>query len=194
MELLLEKRKMEAKLLKSKIKEATDEEIAEIEASIPEWKRGALVLVETDAPKEKLSIFDIAKRNLAYHIKNLKLYQEAQNKLKDSEVSLLLDDFKKSYSNVKENIKESQNPLFVVSRDIIDRVAFKSPSSQAIQIMRKYDPNFELHNFEKEVEVVFKQLMKAYFQDKLDLVRSICSESALAVLSSEIKSRRERVF
>jgi hypothetical protein len=193
LDLLLEKRKIEAQILKSKIKEATEEEIAEIETSIPEWKRGALILVETEEAKDTSSIFEIARKNLAHHIKSLRIYKETQTKLKDSEISLLMEDFKKSYSNVKDNLKESQNPLFVVSRDLMDRVQFKSTSSQAISIMRKHDPSFELITFEKEVDAIFKQLMDAFFKDKLDIVRSVAGESALAVLTSEIKSRRERV-
>lgn len=192
-ELLLEKRKQEALILKSKIKEASEEEITDIEAAIPEWKRGALVLVESETAQEKYSIFDLAKKNLAYHVKSLKIYQETQKSLKDSEISLLLKDFQESYSNVRENLKESQNPFFVVSRDLIDRVSFKSPSSQAISIMRKFDPHFELLIFEKEVDAIFKQLMNAYLKDNLDTVKALTSESALAVLTSEIKSRRERV-
>ena len=193
LELLLEKRKLEAKNLKSKIKEPTDEEIAEIEASIPEWKRGAVVLVADQPVQETNSFFETAKRNLTSHVKNLKVYQDTQKTLEDSELSLLVNDMKTSYINVKENLKESQNPLFVVSRDLVDRVSFKSPSSQAITVMRKYDPEFELINFEKEVNAIFKQLLTAFLKDDLDTIRLVAGEMALAMLTNEIKTRRERV-
>jgi hypothetical protein len=193
LELLIEKRKAEAQFLKSKIKEATEEEIAEIEAKIPEWKRGAVVLVADQPPEEGHSLFESAKRNLTNHVKNLKIYQDTQKNLENSELSLLVNDLKTSYTNVKDNLKESQNPFFVVSRDLVDRVSFKSPSSQAIVVMRKHDPNFELIDFEKEVNVIFKQLMTAFLKDDLDTIKLIASEMALAVLTNEIKTRKERV-
>lgn len=192
-ELLLERRKQEALILKSKIKEPTEEEIAAIEAAIPEWKRGAVMLVADSGPQEKMSIFETAKRNLTNHVKNLKVYQETQKSLQDSELSLLIDDLKQSYTNVRENLKESQNSFLVVTRTIADRVSFKSPSSLAIKVMRKYDPSFELSTFEKEVDAIFKQLMTAFIRDDLDTVKLVAAESALAILTNEIKSRRERV-
>jgi hypothetical protein len=192
-ELLLEKRKLEAQILKSKIKEPTEEEIQQIEESIPEWKRGAVVFVMDQPAEETVSFFDVAKRNLKSHVKNLKIYKEAQESLQNSEISLLVEDLKTSYTNVRENLKESQNPFFVVSRDLIDRVNFKSPSSLATQVMRKHDPNFELVLFEKEVDAIFKQLMMAYVKDDLDTVRLVAGDMALAVLTNDIKSRRERV-
>jgi hypothetical protein len=192
-EAIHELRKKEAKILKEKIKEPTEEEIAIIEAEIPEWKRGALVLVSNQPEPERFSIFEQARRNLTIHIKNLGIYQDSIKKYQNSEVKLLVNDLKESYTNVKENIKDSQNPLFVVSRDLLDRVPFNSPSSMAISVMRKQDPSFELVIFEKEVEFVFKQLMSAFIKDDLDMVKLLSSEMALAVLTSEIRSRRERV-
>lgn len=150
---IMEKRKEEAILLKSKIKEATDEEIAEIEANIPEWKRGAVVLIEDAGLEEKLSIFEQAKKNLNNHVINLEIFKTTKQKYENSELQLLLKDLKTSYTNIKDNIQESQNPFLVVTRDLTDRVAFKSPSSQAITIMRKHDPNFDLLQFEREANV-----------------------------------------
>ena len=186
-------RKKQAQSLKAKIKEPKDEEIAELEAQIPEWKRGALVLISDQPESERESIFEQARKNLVVHVKNLSIYKESVDKYNNSEVKLLVKDLKESYSNVRENIKESQNPLFVVSRDLIDRVPFNSSSSLAISIMRKHDPLFDLVLFEKEVEYVFKQLMTAAINDDLDTVKLLSGESALAILTSEIRSRRERV-
>jgi len=194
MDLLFEKRRQEALILKSKIKEATEEEIEQMEAAIPEWKRGAVVLVQDDSSQKiKTSIIDLAKMNLTKHIKNLKIYKEAQISYQNSEISLLMEDMKTSYSNVRDNLQESQNPLLVVSRDLADRVSFKSSSAQATTIMRKYDPNFELILFEKEVNGIFVQLMTAFIKDDLETVRLVAGEVALALLTNEIKSRRERV-
>lgn len=192
-DLLMAKRKQEAIILKSKIKEATDEEAEEIEKNIPEWKRGAVLIIEDSIEQEKVSIFETAKRNLSTHIKNLKLYQDSQQSYENSELKLLMEDLKVSFTNVKENIKESQNPFMVVTRDLADRVSFKSPSSQVITVMRKFDPSFDLLIFEKEVNGIFKQLMTAFINDELDMIKLIAGETALAMLTSEIKSRRERV-
>ena len=193
LELLLERRKAEAQILKSKIKEPTEEEIAEIEAAIPEWKRGAVVMVLDQPVEEVTSIFDTAKLKMKSHVKNLKIYKEAQTTLQNSELNLLVEDLKQSFTNVKDNLNESQNPFFVVSRDLMDRAKFKSPSAQAITVMRKHDPDFDLILFEREVDAIFKQLMHAFVKDDLDTIRLITGETALAVLSNEIKSRRERV-
>jgi hypothetical protein len=195
MDLLFEKRRQEAQILKSKIKEPTEEEIEQLEAAIPEWKRGAVVLVQDDSATEKIkiSILDIAKNNLTRHVKNLKVYKDAQKSYENSELSLLMEDLKTSYSNVRDNLKESQNPLLVVSRDLVDRVPYTSSSAQATSIMRKHDPNFDIILFEKEVTGIFKQLMTSFINDDLDTVKLIAGEVALALLTNEIKSRRERV-
>jgi len=194
MDLLFEKRRQEAQLLKSKIKEPTEEEIEQMEAAIPEWKRGAVVLVQDDSSQNiKTSIFDLAKVNLTRHVKNLKIYKDAQKSFENSEMSLLMEDLKTSYNNVRDNIKESQNPFLVVTRDLTDRVSFKSSSAQATSIMRKFDPNFDLILFEKEVNGIFSQLMTAFINDNLETVKLVAGEVALAIMTNEIKSRRERV-
>jgi hypothetical protein len=194
MDLLFEKRRQEAQILKSRIKEPTEEEIEQLEAAIPEWKRGAVVLVQDESSQKiKTSIFELAKLNLTRHVKNLKIYKDAQKSYDNSEISLLMEDLKTSYHNVKDNLRESQNPLLVVSRDLVDRVPYTSTSAQATTIMRKHDPNFDMILFEKEVTGIFKQLITAFINDDLETVKLIAGEVALALLTNEIKSRRERV-
>ena len=52
---------------------------------------------------------------------------------------------------------------------------------------------FDLILFEKEVNGIFSQLMTAFINDDLETVKLVAGEVALAILTNEIKSRRERV-
>ena len=45
----------------------------------------------------------------------------------------------------------------------------------------------------KEVNAIFKQLLTAFLKDDLDTIRLVAGEMALAMLTNEIKTRRERV-
>ena len=64
-----------------------------------------------------------------------------------------MDNLKKVKAGVKETIEFSHNPVFEVSRSLSDRMNINTNSSQAIKVMRKYDPDFDLFKFEKEVNV-----------------------------------------
>ena len=91
----------------------------------------------------------------------------------------------------------------MMSRVIVDRVSFKSSSAEATRIMRKYDPGFNLIDFEKEVDVkyfiiniiqiIFQQLMKAFLNDDIDSAKLVSGETALGLVTGMIKSRKERV-
>lgn len=124
---------------------------------IPEWKRGAVVLVTSDdLLLEKPSIFEVASKKLRKHVRNTELYKSYRESNIYKEIQDFKDDLKQSSKNLKEGIEASQNPLIMMSRDLVDRVSFKSSSAEATRIMRKYDPNFNLLDFEKEVDVIFK--------------------------------------
>jgi hypothetical protein len=60
--------------------------------------------------------------------------------------------------------------------------------------MRKYEPDFDLFEFEKEVDEVLKQLLNAFFKDDLDTVQRLSSETALGQLTGIIKTRKEMVL
>jgi hypothetical protein len=86
-------------------------------------------------------------------VRNTELYRNYRESNLYKEIQDFKDDLKQSSKNLKEGIEASQNPLIMMSRDLVDRVSFKSSAAEATRIMRKYDPNFNLLDFEKEVDV-----------------------------------------
>lgn len=128
-----------------------------MEALIPEWKRGAVVLITADdLLGDKPSIFETAKNKLKAHIKTTEAYKTFRESSQFKDYQEFREDLKIATANVKEGLEMSQNPLIMMSRDILDRVSFKSSSAEATMIMRKFDPNFNLLDFEKEVDVTMK--------------------------------------
>ena len=59
--------------------------------------------------------------------------------------------------------------------------------------MRKYEPDFDLWEFEKEVDEVLRMLLNAFYKDDLEIVQKLSAESALGQLTGIIKTRKEMV-
>jgi len=106
--------------------------------------------------------------------------------------------FKEDYQIAKENIRDelafSQNPLIRITKDLLDKIPTKSETSSAFEILRRTDPDFDIFQLESEVEYLVKQIMGACFRDDSELISKLSSDTALGMLTSIIKTRKERVI
>lgn len=180
--------KQNAIKIKFTLKEISSEEILKYESSLPEWKRNAIVIVnsppKTSSLKNKRYLFNLITYNpLSRTV--ISIYNK-------SDLKILMKDFKQSYSNLRYNLRFTSNPIIMLIRDVIDKVHFKSSVSQATEIMKKHRPNFNICVFEKEMKIVLKQLFTLYMNDDSKRLKMICCESAYAMLNNEIKGRREK--
>ena len=121
------------------------EELEEYEKSIPEWKKGALVVQSKEQKaeeakgmygkfKDKVSSTDAAK----------KFYQSDEyDKLKSYR-----NDYQEFKGNLKEQLENSQNPSVQKATMAYDYVGSESSCARAILNMEQYDTDFDLHEFE----------------------------------------------
>lgn len=56
-----------------------------------------------------------------------------------------------------------------------------------------YESDFDVLNLEKEVHVIFKQIMYYFNHDDLDSIQMIAEDNALGLFTGIITARRERV-
>jgi len=60
--------------------------------------------------------------------------------------------------------------------------------------MRKFEPDFDLFEFENEVDEVLKQVLDAFFKDDLDTLQKLTANEALGQLTGIIRARKEMVI
>ena len=87
-----------------KQKDMTPEEIAEMEESIPEWKRNAVVIVSTDEEEEQAQrgVFGRMRSRVADSINET---EAAQNFYKSEEYAKI-EDYRKEYREFKTEFRE----------------------------------------------------------------------------------------
>ena len=182
-----------AKLLKSKIKWAKEDEFEKYQSTVEAWKHTAIILLEETITEENNS------SKLEYYIKSLseKIHKsEVYSKIKETKTFKEYEQFKEDLyviqSNIKENIAMSYNPAVVLFKDVVEKVTVKSTSSEAFIIMRKHDPDFDFYELEHRASIFLKIILKAEFEGNLELIEALCAENALAVESAKIKYRKEK--
>lgn len=57
-----------------------------------------------------------------------------------------------------------------------------------------YESDFDILNFEREVHVIFKQLMHHFNHDDLESIQMLAEDTALGLFTGIITARRERVI
>jgi import inner membrane translocase subunit TIM44 len=73
-------------------------------------------------------------------------------------------------------------------------VQIRSSTAYATDLMRKVDPNFDLFELEKEVDMIFKQFYEAFLRDETELLEKVSASTALGMMSAIIKARKEMVI
>jgi hypothetical protein len=131
---------------------------------------------------------------LKTHIKHSEAYITYRNSDTYKELEQFKKDFDVARKNMQDELSAAQNPILVASRDILDRIQFKSSTATATKVMRKYEPDFDIFSLESEVDEVLKQLLNAFFKDDLDTVQKLSGNTALGMLTSVIKTRAEMVY
>ena len=117
-----------------KQKDMTPEEIAEMEESIPEWKRNAVVIVSTDEEEEQAQrgVFGRMRSRVADSINET---EAAQNFYKSEEYAKV-EEYRKEYRDFKTEFREqvdaSHSPLVQGTSQLFDKVSSDSPVAAAV--------------------------------------------------------------
>ena len=115
----MSKRKERARLAREweeKQKDMTPEEIAEMEQSIPEWKRNAIVIASDDEEEERhRGVIGRMKDRVGEKISST----EAAQKFYESDEYKKVEDYRKEYkefrSELRDQIDASHNPIVQAS-------------------------------------------------------------------------------
>lgn len=183
-------RKEESQKIKSELKLISENDIDKFNSLIPEWKRNGIILVNTQIPNQSFQF----KKYLKYFTIHPSKFPLIRKLYRSSDLYLLSKDIKQSYSNIKYNLNFTGNPLLTLPRDLFEKIQIRSPLSKSYEIMRKYDKNFTIEKFEKEIELVFKQFLRISKGNDIVQIKKIASESALAMIKNDIKERKEKKY
>lgn len=141
----MERRKQLAKEhreMEEKRKELTPEELEEIEKSIPEWKKGALVVSEEAAEEERRGLLGRFSDNVKHRFGQTeagKKFYESEDYEKMKEVRANYQEFR---NNLREGVENTQNPAVQRAVAAADIAYTESSCARAIKAMQAYDPYF----------------------------------------------------
>ena len=183
-------RKKESQKIKSELKLISENDIDKFNSLIPEWKRNGIILVNSHLPKKNFQF----KKYLKFFTLHPSKFPLIKKLYRSSDLYLLSKDIKQSYSNIKYNLNFTGNPLLTLPRDLLEKIQIRSPLSKSYEIMKKYDKNFTIEKFEKEIELVFKQFLRISKGNDITQIKKIASESALALIKNDIKERKQKKF
>ena len=123
-----------------------------------------------------------------------KTFESFKNSEFKQDLDKMKEEIKEAKSIVKEIIESSQNPIIEVTRSLTDRIPINNTTLLATKIMRThYEPDFDVLNFEREVHVIFKQIMYHFNHDDLESIQILAEDNALGLFTGIITARRERV-
>lgn len=174
----------------------TEEEIAEMQEAIPEWKRTAVTAVDEDqVQEEKTGFFRRLTRKIGSKVSDTTIAK----KIVESEE---YRDFKKKYREIKQEASEfkedfkdevetTQNPLVGKARSMGDYIFHETELSQAIGKMRMYDPEFDILDLHYEIEEIFTDMFDNYLEGDLEYLQKFWGEAALAVIKTELQRRKK---
>jgi hypothetical protein len=177
-------------------KEYSEEEIAQMQEEIPEWKRTAVTMVDDEKAQEEEAgalrrLYrkfggKVSNTSIAQKIMESEEYKEFRKKYHTikTEASELKDDF-------KDEVETTQNPVVGTARTFSDYVFKETDVSRAISKMKQYDPEFDILDLHYEVEEIFMDLYDNFLVGDLEYLTKFCGEAALAVIKTELM-RREK--
>lgn len=157
----MDKRRERARLAKEweeKQKEMSQEELDAMEADIPEWKRGALVVASDDEEEqEKPGYFSRVRSAAADRINQT---EAAQNFYKSDEFAKIEDmrkELKDFKSDLREQVDASHSPVVQAANQAADKLFSETACAQAVASMKKYDPEFDIEELGDEASEIFQE-------------------------------------
>ena len=171
--------------LEEKQEQMTPEEIEEMEKSIPEWKRNAIVMTGEEVKEEKKGVFGKIKGKLT-STEAAKNFQQSEEyeKLKEAR-----SDFRDTMDKFKEGIENTQNPAIQRAVAASDLIYQESSCARAIKAMEAYDPYFDFDDLETEATEIFQEFYCNFLAGNLDYLEKVSGGVALAICKAEIKRR-----
>ena len=174
-----------AKELEEKMNSMTPEELEKYMESIPEWKRGALVVQEggsADADDEKAveGIFKRARSKIAQRVNETQFAKDFYEREGEN-----IKNYQKEYAEFKasarEQIDASHNPMVRGTAMAYDKVRQDTGQAKAVIAMRKYDPEFVFEDLHFEVDEIFKEFYCNFLDGNKEYINKVSGGEATIV-------------
>lgn len=124
--------------------ELSQEDIDRLEETIPDWKKGAVTLTDSQIKEEKAGLLGKLKKHVAKKISNTETAQQFYQSEEYKKIEKMRQELGEFKSNLKEEIDSTQNPVVQGARQASDVIFMESSCARAIREMQKYDPHFDI--------------------------------------------------
>ena len=174
----------------------SEEEIEQMQESIPDWKRTAVTVMDEEATSTKEDGYlkrlfkkagsKVSDTSIGKKVLESEEYKEFKKKYR--EVKLEASEFKEDF---KDEVETTQNPVVGSARTVGDYVFRETDLSMAIGKMTAVDPEFDVLDLTYEVEEIFVDMFNSYLEGDLEYLEKFWGEACLAVIKGEIQRRQK---
>ena len=163
----------------------TDEQLKEFEDQIPDWKKGALQNANNIKQNtESLSIRNKLLDRISGYFQNIiKDDEEYENMM--AEMEKMKTSLRDIEDNVSNKIKSSDMKVVQKGYTIYEST-IKKMGSQTMDAIRKWDPDFDLLDFEKEAQYIFEEIYTKFLEHDITYLEGVCANDALGLFKSMI--------
>lgn len=196
----IEKTKLQAQKEREereRVANMTEEELAEYEKLIPDYKKGALVFVKQNEADEPLS--KRIKRRIYQYVKESAVAAELKKndvdiKEFEEELDRLAEGGKIFKENVKGKFTDSDNKIIQVTKELL--VIFFWPkknvnlgsTNAAVAKMREIDPEFDIMTLEDDAKEIFTAVFRAFLRGDIEYIEKVATGEALGYFQATLKS------
>ena len=163
------------------------------DASIPDWKRGALQPVEV-----KKSIFQKAKDSVKSSVFGAKIESATQQIIQSPHLKSVKEGLgvvKAGIEDIKEGVKEdidaADNKLLNKMRDSWSNSTFETQEAKAVKLLRAYDSEFDVFALEDMMDGIVEDLLKKFDARDMAAIETITDGPARHWFKSELSYESE---
>ena len=159
----------------------------EFEDQIPEWKKGAVASTGdiASAPSRSAEAKEYLMKKIGDYFKKISEDDEEYEKMVE-EFEKLKNSMKDMKGNVKLKVNTSDTTVIQKGIDLYDKAKSKI-GSRTIDAIRKWDPEFDIIDFEFEAKHIFEEIYAKYLEHDVEYLEGVCASEGLGYFKSMIK-------
>lgn len=166
------------------------EEHPEDESAIPDWKKGAIQIVEekkTWKQKVKAKILGSTFGNKVTESTHTILKQDNVIKAKEN-----LTDLKEGIENLtldlKDSIQSSDSKIIQAGKEILEKTFYETTEARATRAIRAYDANFDILQLENDLENIVWEFFQHCLDKDIEYITPIVDGSAAEKIVNQLRS------
>lgn len=174
--------------LEEKMAALSPEELEAYMESIPEWKRGALVVTEPGEEEQEVQgIFKKIRSKISGKIQDTSLVKSFKE---DENVQWARKEYQQVKGDAREQIEMSHNPLVRGASQAADKITAETSWTKAVREMKRYDAHFDLEELPFEAEEIFREFYCNYLSGNREYLEKV-STGPVALLHAMIDLRNK---